>query len=390
MARTAPGLDRTFWLRFGITLVAVLLIAGIALSALAGSPVVAARVLVIILPVTLAIVATCYLFLLVVVLVHELGHLVGGRLVGFHLRSLIVGPFELHLTEKGRFTRVGDWRRTGGFVRMLPQSTDRLSFRFALFVLAGPVVSISFAFAMLEWFRLTPVPNHMDSLSRVLVYESILILCWMAFGILPGTLVPFTSRGGNATDMKVVWTLWRSKVGRDRYIAILLLSREILAGLRARDWTSSYCDIATETEDGDAEEVRARLLAYYHGLDSGRTEYARAQLARAVKVAKDLRKKRGIQGDLALLESALGSALIDHDADAAEQKLGEIGHLGEAVEGYGFAIRAAVAALRGQRLDAEAELAKAEEHFRVVHARFGGNPAFEEERLSEIRRLIAG
>jgi len=388
MARTAPGLSRTFWLRFTLTLAVVLLIAGIALSILAGSPVVAMSVLVIILPITVAIIASCYLFLLLVVLIHELGHLVGGRLVGFQLRSLIVGPFELHLTEKGRFTRFGDWRRTGGFVRMLPQSTDRLSSRFALFVLAGPVVSIVFAFGMLEWFRLTPVPNHLDSLFRVLSYESILILCWMAFGILPGTLLPFTSHGGNATDMKVVLTLWRSKVGRDRYIAILLLSREILAGLRPRDWTSSYCDISTETEDGDAEEVRARLLAYYHGLDSGRTEYARAQLARGVKVAKDLRKKRGVQGDLAMLESALGSALLDRDAETANQKLGEIGDLGEAVEGYGFAIQAAVAALRGQRPEAEQRLAEAEEHFRVVHARYGGNPAFDEERLSAIRRLI--
>ena len=78
-----------------------------------------------------------------VLLIHELGHVFGGSLVGYRLRRLVVGP--LVILRDGDSTRLGlngEVRLYGGRVDMERTHASRRRARMAAFILMGPVASV--------------------------------------------------------------------------------------------------------------------------------------------------------------------------------------------------------------------------------------------------------
>ena len=85
---------------------------------------------------------------MLLVLIHEVGHLVGGVLVGFRLNYIRIGP--LTIERSGKITQ--HWTRhdlISGATHAVPVSRSALRWRFCLYFAAGPVANLITAFCAL-------------------------------------------------------------------------------------------------------------------------------------------------------------------------------------------------------------------------------------------------
>lgn len=78
-----------------------------------------------------------------VLLIHELGHVIGGWLAGYRLRELTVGLVTVE--RRGERLRLGlnhRLRHYGGLVQMIPGESDESKGRTVLLLLLGPAASL--------------------------------------------------------------------------------------------------------------------------------------------------------------------------------------------------------------------------------------------------------
>lgn len=134
--------------------------------------------------------------LLLVLLVHELGHLLGGRLVGFRAFLLIVGPIRLERTGQGWSLHLNtDLSLFGGLAGSAPTDARDLTRRTAIMVGGGPFVSLLLgAGALLALPTLDLLPLQRSTpFSTVLLFFSLMVFGGASTAIGLITLVPLTT-----------------------------------------------------------------------------------------------------------------------------------------------------------------------------------------------------
>lgn len=214
-----------------------------------------------------------------VLLVHELGHLVGGRLAGFRPVLLVLGPFRLE-RERARW-RVR-WNRdlalAGGLAGALPTGESdpvRLRRATALMVAGGPLASLLLGVSTLLvgtlLFRGAP---GLASLIPVAIG-----VASIAIGGI--TLVPGRT-AGYLTDGARLWLLYKGGPAADRDVALQALFGASQSGVRPRDWSVDLLARARSLEDGASLEVAAWQLSQMHAADSGSETEARQWLERVL------------------------------------------------------------------------------------------------------------
>ena len=134
---------------------------------------------------------------LLVITIHELGHIIAGMLSGFRFEMLVIGPFGLKRNEDHKVIfyiekNISMW---GGMGATVPvnENKDNLD-KFANVIIGGPLLSLLFGIAMIWLF----------------IYNShsfLLLLGAMAIGISIATLIPsrfggFYSDGGRWLRIK--------------------------------------------------------------------------------------------------------------------------------------------------------------------------------------------
>jgi hypothetical protein len=138
-------------------------------------------------------VATLALTLWLTLVVHELGHMVAGWLLGFHFRWLAVGPLRL-VAECGRI-RVR-WNNPlpmwGGAVFMVPAGGTRLAARLMVYAAGGPLMSLLVAVAAC-WTGVWLLPGTDGGRMAILV-------ALMSGGTFVATAQPFGTGIGVPSD----------------------------------------------------------------------------------------------------------------------------------------------------------------------------------------------
>jgi hypothetical protein len=327
--------------------------------------------------------------LFLAVLVHEMGHIAAGLAVGFDFHSLSVGPFEVRRDrDRLRFGRAQRLRGVGGFVRMMPEGKANLERRLAYFIGGGPIASLIWAAAMYGVFRYTSHIGLQRGLGPFAVQTLGLCVFVMSVSLLPGTLVPFTSRSGNPTDMKFLLRLMKPSEVRGRLVAHFLLAREILGHVRARDWSPDLLESALRPADGTDEHVRVLLLLYYHHLDRGERAEALRWLAEAHPWAEKL-KKGHVLREAVLMEAAYVAAWIEGDLAAGQALFERAGRENETLAGTRARVEAALALRQGDAATAAERADAAEAAIREASHKYGGDPGLDLDLIAEIRREIA-
>jgi hypothetical protein len=203
----------------------------------------------------------------VCVVVHEFGHLLGGRIGGMRALMLFAGPLHIEFNADGvRVLRNRVTATWGGLAACAPhgeRSSGRASF--ALLVAGGPMASVLLAAATVP--AAFAVGGWWGGL--------LLVTAAMSAGIGVATLIPVRAGGYMSDGGQLLGLAHRDQETRQR-LALVALSGQSHAGVRPRDWDPALLRTIGE-ESGDATlRAVAAMLAANRAEDRGDLEAADA------------------------------------------------------------------------------------------------------------------
>lgn len=241
-------------------------------------------------------------FLMLIVLgVHEIGHLIGGLSRGMRFLLLIVGPFGWHASASGpRFEWNTNVALMGGLAATLPTEVGSSLRRQLLVMIAGgPLASL-----LLAIFAIAAV-IYVDA--RIAAY--CIIIAATSFGIFLVTLIPMRAGGFMSDGMQLI-DVWRGGTAVVERSALMRIFAQSLDGVRPRDWDPealaelSRADSADPTRrtgwllysfmwamdgrrDADIAHYRALLESRVDGYPSGFRQSVHVELAIGAWLAGD-------------------------------------------------------------------------------------------------------
>ncbi len=228
----------------------------------------------------LILLGTCLSSLLLVLLVHELGHLTGGLLVGFRAFLLIVGPIRLERASRGwRVALNTNMALFGGLAGSAPTDGRHLARRTAVMVAGGPMVSLLVGIgAAVALVALDLLPLDRDTpFSSVLSVFGLLCVGGTSAAIGVVTLMPLTTSGFLSDGARLLRLICGGPVATSD-AAIQAIVGASLSGVRPRDWDPQLLQAACALVDGSVFEFTAWQLAQMHAADAGKTEESLYQL----------------------------------------------------------------------------------------------------------------
>ena len=194
--------------------------------------------------------------ILAIIVIHELGHLFAGWLVGFRFVVIrfgpikVTAPFRISLYREGK---VG----AHGFTGMVPAGMSRVRTRMIVFVLAGSIANLLSAAAVM-------LLVHANS-----GFSAWFVLLAVLIGI--GNLIPF-SRLSTISDGKRLLMLLRNDRSGERWLAITQLSADLRNGAALEDLRPESIALATAVRDESPDTAVAHMLAYSASWYTGTTD----------------------------------------------------------------------------------------------------------------------
>lgn len=212
---------------------------------------------------------------LLVVAIHELGHVIFGLMGGLKFKFMAVGPITVQ-NEKGKI-RIREnklWEYFGGVAMLVPPSieTPNLSKKWAWMTLGGPITSVLFG--------ITSGYIYMVSYYQYLLYFSVL-----HFTIFAVTIVPI--KGTFLSDGMQFLILIKDDEGARGHLYNIQVSGELLSYKRPKDWDERLVEISEEKikEDKSIREIMSGLmLVFYARADQEGMEKAIVHLEKIVQL----------------------------------------------------------------------------------------------------------
>lgn len=210
---------------------------------------------------------------LIVVGWHELGHVVGGWLVGGRFMLWVVGPFMIKRTPNGvRFGRNRSVNIGGGLAVCVPTDVALVTpARTAVMILGGPGASL-----LLALLGGLLVQGPLAGLGAI-GYNVLVFTALLSAAIFALTLAPFMA-GGFKSDGRRAWDLLKGDARSDQEAAMLLLTTVGMGGVRPADYDPDLVRKTLALNDGSIFDLYARLTVYYHHADRGEWGEAQARL----------------------------------------------------------------------------------------------------------------
>jgi hypothetical protein len=221
-----------------------------------------------------------------VILVHELGHVIAGLSQGFRFLLLAVGPLWLERSTGGlrlRFNRLlATW---GGLAATVPVDLHDLDRRMARMVIGGPLASLGLAILGVPLL----LAVRAEWLGPVGLWEPVaLVVAVGSLGIFLVTLIPGQAGKGLRTDGRRWLDLRRGDERARAEAAMLALTAASVGGVRPRDWDRDLLERAACFGDQSTVDASAFLLLHEFHLDRGEIDEAREGLERALDLWSEL------------------------------------------------------------------------------------------------------
>ena len=191
----------------------------------------------------------CVLWMLQM-LIHELGHLAGGLLVGEQFNYIRVGPFQIDHSRKI------SWHWTVGEVlsggtSTLPVARSALRWRFLVSIGAGPAANI-----ISGWFVLKFMPQQPSLLAG---FCQLFVGTAFLFGFV--NLLPFGDHGRMLDGLRI-WVLLFSKARRGRMLSLLCMVADVKHGKDIKSLEDYSFHRWASPNDSSGEQVIANWVAY--------------------------------------------------------------------------------------------------------------------------------
>ncbi len=320
----------------------------------------------------------------VVVLLHELGHFVAGKRVGFEFAALVVGAFCLS-RSKGKYTfSLISQPVSGGLASMTPIGDQDLVRRYSRFIIGGPVASVIGALVFvgtLYAFKISPIPVVADD-----SVTNLLRFCGLVSGVvLLEFCIPYTLRSGLPTDLRQLIDLRKRPELANLLKATIAFAKQRVEG-RPNTWSkATIADLITNSAK-DSEKVFAHLAGYLHELDSGNVSEAGTHLFQARNSASTLPKANLIRNGV-YYESATFAAWITKDQSFARTCLAETKSGIDTLEPSRLTALAALAIATNQTEEALRLLSSFDDRMKKVIKQSGIPYEFDCERAEAMREV---
>jgi Zn-dependent protease len=186
------------------------------------------------------------LALLAVTVVHELGHVIAGKLVGFQLVSAYFGRLQIIPPFHLRWHRTDPLPGAAAFIRHLPVHSEHLRLRAMAVYAAGPAANFACALA---FFFLPPL--------------GIFFIWFGAFSIMTAVfnLLPFRRRSLTFDGLRIL-RLLRNTGEQERALAIMQLSADLHSGTEPENLRPEFLALATAIQDNSVFTVYGHHFAY--------------------------------------------------------------------------------------------------------------------------------
>jgi hypothetical protein len=273
--------------------------------------------------------------LYVTVAVHEMGHLLAGRIVGMRPGAIVIGGIVVFKSGQRWLFRF-NYRRmfSGGLAKVLPQKGDFRPALFGWMIAGGPVASLTFTvlcgFVAIRYGR--GVWGWNDT------------LFWVALLTAVAPLVPVSS-GLNKSDGARLWILMRRPEQARPWMALWALQTEETRGVLPRNWDPELVRTALMADRFSGEYSYIQLLAFYRCTDEKKEQNALQHLENALARSASSSK---VFRQCIFLEAASCSALSRGNVSQARTWLERTGEVREPAS---TDVAEAAIAIREQRYD---------------------------------------
>ena len=184
--------------------------------------------------------------LFLTIAIHEAGHAIVGRLVGFRIHSIRIWRLQLEFPPRLSIFR-GPMGGAGGWAICTPESTDNLAVRAGLMLFAGPAVNLLTALLLYAMFPASGL--------------FLLVFMIWSFAIGAVNLLPLRT-GPLFSDGHRILTLLFDRARGERWLALIALSKDLLDGAPPESFSDDIIKVATAIEDDSSDTVSAHVLAY--------------------------------------------------------------------------------------------------------------------------------
>jgi Peptidase family M50 len=243
--------------------------------------------------------------LYVSIAIHELGHLIAGKLAGVKAGGVSLRAFVFSKYRRFWVFRLMPRNWTVGFYEPLVETSGFNLSRFFWMVAAGPIASILLTvLCAVIWTRYgTDTTQWVGS------------LFWMGLFMVVSSVTPF-SEGVKKSDATILWQLVRAPRQVAVWMAMISIQAADAKGVRPREWNLELFGELLSADVFVDEYPSFQLLAYYRRLDEGADALALEHLENAL--ARCGRANNAMLQGL-FLEAASASAFISNNPTQARR-----------------------------------------------------------------------
>ena len=257
-----------------------------------------------------------FVALTLAVLIHELGHLSAGWLLGFRFGLISVGPVSLQIEHgKLKLSFLRDMAALG-YAGMHVDTVVRLRHRILIYATAGTAANVlTIPIAVL-------FANHTSfAAAHPLLISFAAQLAMISFLLSVGSLVPVPLGASSSTDGFMIATLLKNRERTRRILSICAIAAQQQKGVRPKSWKQTWLRAASSVPDEWIDDFWGNLLAYISAGARKDEESAGLHLERSLKASRLLTHT---VRDLAAQEAAIFSAWYRRDALVAEKWMTQI------------------------------------------------------------------
>jgi hypothetical protein len=211
-------------------------------------------------------------------IVHEVGHLVAGWLVGFRFVMITVSRLKLRATDKGlRLSLTDQADIQSGSALMVPTTLHNLRARWLIMTVGGMAGNLLlggcfFVLMLFDPFGMWGLLPFATGLSVVLGLVNLLPL----------------KVNGYKSDGAYMRILLGGGPRADRFCYLTMITGASRMGQRPRDWDRAWVEGIVRPADGTMDEALANHVAFYWAMDVGQVEWADKYMARCINLIESL------------------------------------------------------------------------------------------------------
>jgi hypothetical protein len=245
-------------------------------------------------------------------IVHELGHLFAGLMVGFRFNAIHIGPFSLRLEHgklKARIRREMLSFGAMGATGMHVKTVRRLHRRLLIYLAGGPIanlLSIPAAVLLVNYV----FPNLAETWVGTLAAQ------FTIFSLLAGVVNLVPIRSVLLSDGARIEMLLRSCDRSRRWLSIAALGNLYDNGIRAKNWKRTWLRSASSVPDASLDAFTGNWLVYASANDRKDAAVAAVHLERCLELSQMLPVSTR---DLVAQEAAFFAAWFRDDASLADR-----------------------------------------------------------------------